>query len=291
MATVREIRARIAAIKKIQQVTSAMKMVAAARLRRAQERAEASRPYAERMHEMLQSLAPALQGFDHPLLETRETRNVGVIVLSAEKGLAGSYNANLMRETAALLGRIEAPKRLYVMGRKGVTFLKRRKHNVVHEGGMPATEVSLAEVRALASRIREDFISGTVDEVYLVYSRFINAVSQRPTVIRILPFAAPHAGEAPQIDSVAAGDILFEPDPERLLGNLLPRYVDVQVYRAMTEAVASEHGARMTSMSSASDNAAEMIRGLTLSYNRVRQAAITTELNEIVGGAEALRQG
>lgn len=288
MATVREIRGRIAAIKKIQQVTSAMKMVAAARLRRAQERAESARPYADSMVKMLQNLAPALQDYSHPLLEARETRVVGVIVLSAEKGLAGSYNANLMRETQHLLADIAAPKRLYVLGKKGISFLRRRGHNIVYAASMPASEVSMPEVRALAARVRQDFISGEVDEVHIVYSRFLSAVSQQPTHMRLLPFAAPDSSEAAD---EAISDVIIEPDADRLLGVLLPRYVDVQVYRAMTEAVASEHGARMTSMSSASDNAAEMIRGLTLTYNRVRQAAITTELNEIVGGAEALQQG
>lgn len=266
-----------------------MKMVAAARLRRAQERAESARPYAEGMREMLGSLAPALQGFQHPLLEARETRNIGVVVLSAERGLAGSYNTNLMREVVALLGRLQSPVRLYVLGRKGAAFLKRRHYNVVMEGPMPASEANMGDARAVASRIRQEFEAGEVDEVYLVYSRFVSAISQRPTVFRILPFAAPESAgaEAPE----AADDLIFEPEPAHLLATLLPRYVEVQVFQAMTEAVASEHGARMTSMSSASDNATEMIKGLTLSYNRARQAAITKELAEIVGGAEALQQG
>lgn len=285
MATVREIRARIATIKKIQQVTSAMKMVAAARLRRAQERAEAARPYAERMREMLANLAPSLQGFDHPLLETREVKNVGVVVLGAQGGLAGSYNANIMREAQALVRSLPVPARLIVRGKRAVGFLKRRNYNVVNEGMMPTNEVALGEVRALSGYVRHAFESGAVDEVYLVYSQFVSAMSQRPTVLKLLPLEAP-AGE-----TEAAHDIIFEPNPEELLNRLLPRYVDVQIYRGMTEAVASEFGARMTSMTSASDNAGEMIKGLTLSYNRARQAAITKELAEIVGGAEALQQG
>lgn len=286
MATVREIRARIATIKKIQQVTSAMKMVAAARLRRAQERAEAARPYAERMREMLANLAPSLQGFDHPLLQTREVKTVGVVVLGAQGGLAGSYNANIMREVQHLVASLPAPARLIVRGKRAVGFLKRRHYNVVNEGMMPTNEVSLGEVRGLAGYIRHEFESGAVDEVYLVYSQFVSAMSQRPVALKLLPLEAPTGeGEA------ASRDILFEPNPEELLNRLLPRYVDVQVYRGMTEAVASEFGARMTSMTSASDNAGEMIKGLTLSYNRARQAAITKELAEIVGGAEALQQG
>jgi F-type H+-transporting ATPase subunit gamma len=287
MATVREIRARIATVKKIEQVTTAMKLVAAARLRRAQERAESARPYADLMRTTVQRLAPSLQGFDHPLLQTRETRAVAVVVLSAERGLAGSYNANIMREVFGLLSTITVPVRLLVMGKKGAAFLKRRKYDVVYDAPMPATEVNMAEVRALSARVRADFEAGVLDEVYLVYSRFVSAITQRPTVLKLLPFEAPaHDPNIPQSD-----DVIFEPDALTLLARLLPRYIDVQVYRAMTEAVASEHGARMTSMTSASDNAGEMISDLTLQYNRVRQAAITKELAEIVGGAEALAKG
>jgi F-type H+-transporting ATPase subunit gamma len=287
MATVREIRARISTVKKIQQVTSAMKMVAAARLRRAQERAEAARPYAERMQEMLANLAPSLQGFDHPLLQKREVKNVGIVVLGAQGGLAGSYNANLMREVQNLVKSMSVPTHLIVRGKKAVGFLKRRHYNVVGEGMMPTNEVHLGDVRALAGRIRQDFESGEVDEVYLVYSQFLSAMSQRPSVLKLLPLEPPETEEG----AVVSKDILFEPNPEELLSRLLPRYVDVQVYRGMTEAVASEFGARMTSMTSASDNASEMIKALTLIYNRARQAAITKELAEIVGGAEALQQG
>jgi F-type H+-transporting ATPase subunit gamma len=263
-----------------------MKMVAAARLRRAQERAEAGRPYAERMRDMLANLAPSLQGFDHPLLQAREVKNIGIVVLGAQGGLAGSYNANLMREVQTLVRSLTVPTRLMVRGKKAVGFLKHRHFNVVNEGMMPTNEVNLGEVRGLAGRIRQEFESGTVDEVYLVYSRFISAMSQQPSVMKLLPLEPPA-----EAAGAASRDILFEPNPEELLNRLLPRYVDVQIYRGMTEAVASEFGARMTSMTSASDNAGEMIKDLTLHYNRARQAAITKELAEIVGGAEALQQG
>ena len=287
MATVREIRARIATVKKIEQVTTAMKLVAAARLRRAQERAEAARPYADMMQKTIQQLAPSLKGLDHPLLAERESKAAAVVVLCAERGLAGSYNANIMREVAGLVSSLPVPAHLYVIGKKGAAFLRRRKYNVVIEASMPGTEVNLGEVRALSARVRAEFEAGDVDEVYLVYSRFVSAITQRPTVLKVLPIEAP----ATEANVPVADDLIFEPDAPTLLGHLLPRYVDVQLYRAMTEAVASEHGARMTSMTSASDNAAEMISDLTLQYNRVRQAAITKELAEIVGGAEALSKG
>lgn len=284
MASIREIRARIQAVKKIEQVTTAMKMVAAARLRRAQERAEAGRPYGDMMRQMLLDLAPSLQGFEHPLLETREVRRVGVVVLAADRGLAGSYNTNLMREVSHLMGTLPVPAQLYVIGRKGASFLRKR-HNVVLDGPMPTSEVNINDVRLLAARIRSDFESGLVDEVYLVYSRFRSAMSQQPTTLKVLPIQPPEVRHG--VPGVVE-DVIFEPEPRELLNTLLPRYVDVQFYSAMAEAVASEHGARMTSMTSASDNAAEMIKDLTLSYNRARQAAITKELSEIVGGADAL---
>jgi F-type H+-transporting ATPase subunit gamma len=287
MATIREIRARIGTIKKIQQVTQAMKLVAAARLRRAQERAEQGRPYGKMMADLLHTLAPALQSYDNPLLETHEeVRNAVVIVLSAERGLAGSYNANLMRETTHFVGGLRAKGievSLAVLGKKGNAFLSRRGYKVIFSSPMPATEVPPGDVRALSSLVQNLFVTRQVDEVYLLYSRFISAISQRPTTVKLLPIERPEG-----VDSHAPADIIFQPNAVGLLDKLLPRYVDVLIHRAMAEAMASEHGARMTSMSSASDNAVEMIKDLTLSYNRARQAAITKELAEIVGGAEAL---
>jgi F-type H+-transporting ATPase subunit gamma len=239
------------------------------------------------MQAMIQQLAPSLKGFDHPLLTAREPKSAAIVILSAERGLAGSYNTNIMREVTALVASLPVPAKLLVIGKRGAGFLKRRHFNMVFEASMPANEANMAEVRTLSARIRADFESGEVDEVYLVYSQFLSAITQRPTVLKLLPFESP--GDDPNIP--ATDDVIFEPDAPSLLGRLLPRYVDVQVYRAMTEAVASEHGARMTSMTSASDNAHEMISDLTLMYNRVRQAAITKELAEIVGGAEALSNG
>ena len=286
MAGVREIRARIQTIKKIEQVTTAMKLVAAARLRRAQERAEAGRPYADTMQAILNRLAPSLLDYSHPLLQTRPVERIGVIVLSAERGLAGSYNTNLMRELQSFLRSHSAEARLRVLGKKGTTYLKRRGYNVVFEEAMPGSEISASLVRSLSAQAQAEFADGTVDEVYLAYSRFVSAMTQRPTVMRLLPM------EPPSVETglLSADDVILEPSPRTLLDRLLPRYVDAQIYRAIAEAVAGEHGARMTSMSSASDNAGEMIKDLTLSYNRARQASITTELSEIVAGADALKQ-
>jgi len=285
MATMRDIRRRIRVVKNIQQITNAMKMVAAARLRRAQDRAEAARPYADKMFFMLESLSRAAEQVEHPLLEIRPEERIAAIVIGAERGLAGSYNVSLMRAALDLLaGRDPATVQLIVFGRKAASFLRRRPYEIVMSSSLPATDLQFADVRAAAAKVREMFASRQVDAVYLAYARFINAATQRPTVVKLLPIARPGAEEG-----IAPTEYIFEPEAGVLLGRLLPRYVDTQIFRAALEAVASEHGARMTAMTAATSNAEEMIDNLTLSYNKARQAAITKELLEITAGAEALR--
>jgi F-type H+-transporting ATPase subunit gamma len=286
----RDIRRRIRVVKNIQQITNAMKMVAAARLRRAQERAEAARPYADKMFYMLESLSRAAilrqaQEVEHPLLEVRPEENIAAIVIGAERGLAGSYNASLMRAAVELLrGRDPGTVKLILFGRKAGSFLRRRPYPIVMSSSLAAANIQFADVRGAAAKVRELFASREVDAVYLVYAKFVNAAIQRPTVLKLLPIEPPGGKE-----EAVPTEYIFEPDAEDLLGRLLPKYVDTQVFRAAVEAVASEHGARMTAMTAATSNAGEMIDTLTLSYNKARQAAITKELLEIVGGAEALR--
>lgn len=285
MASMRDIRRRIRVVKNIQQITNAMKMVAAARLRRAQDRAETARPYAEKMFSMLESLSRAAKQVEHPLLEVRPEENIAVIIIGAERGLAGSYNVNLMRAAIELLkGRDLATVKLITLGRKAGAFLRRRQYPVIMSIDLPATNIQFADVRRAAEEVRKLFESKQVDAVYLVYAKFINAAMQRPTTMKLLPIAPP-GGE----DIGHATEYIFEPDASHLFGRLLPSFVDTQVFHAAVEAVASEHGARMTAMSAATTNAGEVIDNLTLSYNKARQDAITTELLEIVGGAEALR--
>ncbi|MBI2844694.1 MAG: ATP synthase F1 subunit gamma [Armatimonadetes bacterium] len=285
MASMRDIRRRIRVVKNIQQITNAMKMVAAARLRRAQDRAETARPYADKMFFMLESLSRAAQQVEHPLLEVRPEERIAVVVIGAERGLAGSYNANIMRRTTELLkGRDPEAVKLITFGRKATTFFRRRPYEIVMSSSLPATNIQFAEVRAAAAKVRELFEAREVDAVYLVYAKFINAAVQRPTALKLLPIAPPKAEE-----EAGPAEYIFEPGPDELLGRLLPKYVDTQVFRSAVEAVASEHGARMTAMTSATNNAGEVIDSLTLSYNKARQAAITKELLEIVSGAEALR--
>lgn len=289
MASLRDIRRRIGVVKNIQQITSAMKMVAAARLRRAQERAETARPYADKMLSMLESLSRAASQVEHPLLEVREEQKIAVIIIGAERGLAGSYNPNLMRAaTEFLAGRDPESIKLLLFGRKAEAFFKRKPYEIVMSSGLPAANIQFADVRGAALKVREMFSNKEVDAVYLVYAKFINAAVQRPTVLKLLPIAPPEAQTGIEAE-VQPKEFIFEPDANQLLGRLLPRYVDTQVFRAAVEAVASEHGARMTAMNSATTNAGEVIDTLTLQYNKARQATITKELLEIVGGAEALK--
>lgn len=285
MATMRDIRRRIRVVKNIQQITSAMKMVSAARLRRAQERAETARPYADKMFFMLESLSRAARQVEHPLLEVRPEQNIAVVVIGAERGLAGSYNPNLMRKAVELLkGRETGTVKFITFGRKATAFFRRRPYEIVMEHDLPAANIQFSDVRAATVKVRDMFSAGEVDAVYLVYAKFINAAVQRPTVLKLLPITPPTGDE-----ETGAAEYIFEPGPEELLGRLLPKYVDTQVFRAAVEAVASEHGARMTAMNSATNNAGEVIDNLTLQYNKARQATITKELLEIVSGAEALK--
>lgn len=292
MATPRQIRGRIRTAKNIQQITKAMKMVAAARLRRAQEAVGAARPYAEKIRAVMQSLgANGGDSVQHPLLRRSEgePQNIGIILITGDRGLCGAYNSTVIRR-AADLAKPFGPEhvKLVCIGKKGATFFKRRGFAVVAEHPVPATGISFSEAQALSRTGRELFAEGQVDVLYLIYTRFFSAITQRPETQIILPIQPPASDDA-QAAPQQAVDYLFEPDPEEILSSLLPRYVDTQVYQAITESVASEHGARMTSMSSATDNAGKMISSLTLSLNRARQATITKEIAEIVGGAEALK--
>jgi F-type H+-transporting ATPase subunit gamma len=236
------------------------------------------------MGEVMANLASSAGGIEHPLLESREERNVAFVVIGADRGLAGSYNVNVMHRAISAIGdrSLEGVK-LVLVGKKAVGFFKRRPYETVATLDVPGSEVTFNDVRRLTSQIRSMFESGEVDAVYLVYARFVTAMRQEPTVARLLPMERSVAGEA------ALSEFEFEPEAGKLLGALLPRYVDTQVYQSLVEAQASEQGARMTAMSSATKNAGEMIDTLTLAYNKARQAAITKELTEIVSGAEALR--
>lgn len=286
MPSTKDIRRRIRTVKNIEKITSAMKMVAAAKLRKAQDRAEAARPYAKKMREVMANLASSVGEIEHPLLEVREERNVAFVVIGADRGLAGSYNHNVMHKAVREIGeRDPATVKLVLIGKKAAGFFKKRPYQKVAELSPPGSQVAFADIREVTTQVRSMFESREVDAVYLVYAKFLSPMRQDPTVVRLLPMSAPTLDRVGFEDQGA--DFIFEPRAEQLLGALLPRYVDTQVYQALVESQASEHGARMTAMSAATKNAGEMIDNLTLQYNKARQAAITTEIVEIVTGAEA----
>lgn len=290
MPTPRQIRSRIRVAKNIQQITKAMKMVAAARLRRAQDAVGAARPYAQKMREVLASLsAGGSSDLTHPLLRQAvgEPSNIAIILITGDRGLCGAYNSSVIR-IATDIARPYGPEhtKFVCIGKKGAVFFRRRGFDVLKEHPVPATGLPFVDAQTLARTARELFECGDVDAVYVVYTQFVSAMTQRPKSLLVLPIEPVTSSES---SKGQPADYIFEPDPEQILGGLLPRYVDTQVFQAVVESVASEHGARMTSMSNATDNAGKMISGLTLTLNRVRQAAITKEIAEIVGGAEALK--
>jgi F-type H+-transporting ATPase subunit gamma len=262
-----------------------MKMVAAAKLRRAQEAATQARPYADKIGELLRTVAGRVGADSHPLLAPREVeQNIELVLVTSDRGLCGGYNTNLIRRAQAFLNeRSTANVRLTLVGRKGYDYFRRRSVPITdyHINLLGGPDHALAV--KLGARFANDFASGNVDAVYLLYNQFRSALSQIPTVERLLPVGTPAAELSDQTD------YLYEPDPMILLDRLLRQYIGTLIGRSFREAIASEHGARMTAMDSATSNASDMIDRLTLEMNRARQAAITKELMEIVSGAEALR--
>ncbi len=292
MATLREIRRRISGVKNTQKITKAMKMVAAAKLRRAQDAMIAARPYARAMQRMLGNLAGVVQGESHPLFVPREVRRVGVIVVTADRGLCGAFNSNVIRAADehvrsnyhALAGRGDV--RLVTVGKKGTDFFSKHvlKPMSKHVGIFSALEFQTA--RLISQQAVDWFLRGEVDRVDIIYNEFKNVAQQRIVVEQFLP--VPPLASDPAKAS-AEVQYIYEPSGAEILAELLPRHLNFQVWRALLESNAAEQGARMTAMANATENAKELIRDLTLSYNKARQAGITKELLEIVAGAEALR--
>jgi F-type H+-transporting ATPase subunit gamma len=286
MATLKVIRKRIGSIRNTQQITKAMKMVSAAKLRRAQEAAVQARPYAEKMTDLLKNLSARVSREAHPLLTVREERKIYLLLFTSDRGLCGGYNANLIRAAEAFMRREGAGKEinLFLVGRKGADYFRRRRAQIadrrVNVLATPAEELA-AEI---AEKVIESFVKGETDAVYLLYSRFRSALSQVPTLEKLLPVPVSEDTNPDQLT-----EYLYEPGVETLLASLLPAVAQVAVFRALLEATASEHGARMTAMDSATSNASKMMGSLTLQMNRARQASITRELMEIVGTAEALK--
>jgi len=287
MSSLKSIRKRISSVKSTQQITKAMKMVAAAKLRRAQEAAQQARPYADKLSALLQMVAARTGETAHPLLAERPTeRRVDLILVTGDRGLCGGYNATLIRKAEQFL--IERPGvevRITAVGNKGNQFFRKRPIGVAEAHTQLGAGPGLALALELSARVARDYTAESTDAVYLVYSRFRSALSQVPTIERLLP--VPQAAEGGGGTHLA--DYIYEPDESTLLDRLLRQYITTLIHRAFLESIASEHGARMTAMDNATVNARDMIDRLTLAMNRARQAAITTELMEIVSGAEALK--
>lgn len=279
----REIKRRLKSVRNMRQITKAMEMVAAANLRRAQVRAESARPYAEKMREVIATIAAgAKEEVQHPMLQSRPIKRTGYLIITSDRGLAGGYNANLLREANEVIHeRHKSPDEyaILVIGRKGRDFLRRRGIEIDGEiTGLPDSP-RFSDIKSIAARAVQKFADGEIDELYIWYNKFITALTQRPTESRLLPLVdvGEHSGISYE----------YEPSPEAVLEVLLPRYAETLIFAALLDAKASEFGARMNAMGNANRNATDMINSLTLEFNRARQAAITQEITEIVAGANA----
>jgi F-type H+-transporting ATPase subunit gamma len=294
MASLKDIKRRIKSVKSTQQITKAMKMVSAAKLRRAQEDIIAARPYADKMLGMISTLSANVSPEDHPLLAKVETNKVEVILIASDRGLCGGFNSSLLRTAERFIEEHpDSEISLNLMGKRAVEYFKRRAVRVAASRPVGVKRPDYAFGATVARELIDSFLKDGPGEVYLVYSVFKSALTQRPVVQKLLPITPQEVpAEAPPESKQGAeekeGAYLFEPSVDEVLETLLPKYVEVQIFRALLESAASEHGARMTAMDAASRSASEMIDSLTLRYNRARQAAITKELMEIIGGAEAL---
>jgi F-type H+-transporting ATPase subunit gamma len=294
----RDINLRIRSVTNISQVTRAMEMVSAVKMRKAQQRVTASRPYSDQLRQIMSDLATQQpdpeQLAEFPLLQKRPVRTVELIVVTPDRGLTGALNSNILRRAGRFIldetppssgggqgGESRAPVRIIAVGKKARDYFVRTRQEVVAEFIGIGENISLDAVRPIADIAIDDFATAKVDAVYVVYSRFVNTLVQRPEVMQILPVEPPPAHEG-------YSDYIFEPTPADVLNDLLPRYVEVQLYQAILEGLASEHSARMVAMRSASDNAKDIVRDLVLDRNKARQAQITREVSEIAAGANAM---
>ena len=284
MATIRDLRSRIVSVEKTQKITRAMKMVAAAKLARATRQIHAARPYAEKLQQVLGSVASGVEVDAHPLLLPRErVRTLEIVLFTSDRGLCGAYNSNLVRRALALIGeRASGVDRILLtpVGRRGGEAFRRVADVTIERRFGGLGNVTTAQAREIADYLMRRYREGESDEIVLVYSEFVSALTQAPKDERLLPL------QAEEVEDGSSYEI--EPDPVSLLGLLIPRAVEFAVYRALLENQAGEHGARMTAMESATSNTEELIDTLTLDMNKARQAAVTAELLEIVSGAEAL---
>jgi len=286
MASLRDIRKRIASVKNTQKITNAMKMVAAAKLRRAEEAVTAARPYSDKMRDVLMSLASRTDPSSHPMLEINDVEKVLLIEVTADRGLCGGFNANLNRRTEAFVKEMKGKGvqvDLLNVGRKGNDYFRRRDVDIAEKFINVMNNVTMELAGDVVEFAVEKFTEGEYQEVYLLFNRFKTAATQILTQRKLLPVSVEEE------EGARRREYLYEPSEEELLSEIIPKYVQVQVFTGLLDSVASEQGARMTAMEAATSNAEEMIHKLTLKFNRMRQESITTELMEIVGGAEALK--
>lgn len=287
MATLRDIRRRIASVKSTQQITKAMKMVAAAKLRRAQESLLRARPYANRLAEVVGHLAGKVDHSLHPFLVDREPKRICYVVLTADRGLCGSFNSNVIRHARTVIDSHTEDQEVHLIavGRRGYEHFGKRGYSLLGNYVNFFNNLEFEHALDIAGMIRQHYLERPLDRVFLVYNEFVSSVRQRLVVEQLLPIV-PVEPEGERFEA----DYLFEPSPGAILEELCPRYLNIRVWRALLESFAAEQGARMTAMETATENAADMIYQLTLYYNKVRQASITKEIAEIVGGAEALKR-
>jgi F-type H+-transporting ATPase subunit gamma len=278
----REIKRQIKSTQNTKQITRAMEMVSAANLRKAQRAAEAARPYSDKLKEVVGSIAAGSKDIKHPMLQNREVKKTGYLVITSDKGLAGGYNANVLRKVMSEIKerhQSTAEYSVFVIGRKGSNFFRKRNISILEEVTGVSDTPTFADVKSVAASAVANFENGTYDQLFLVYNEFKNAITQIPTVKKLLPME--------NVPGAATAAYEYEPSPEGVLEVLLPKYAETLIYSAVLEGKASEFGARMTAMNSATKNATKMINGYTLAYNRARQASITQEISEIVAGANA----
>jgi F-type H+-transporting ATPase subunit gamma len=292
MPSLQSLRRKIAAFKNTQKITKAMKMVAAAKLKRSQDRILAARPYALKMRGVLSNLSQRVNRSSHPLLQKREGKKVEVLVITSDRGLCGGFNGNIVRKSTEFVRQCEAQGlqvSLAIVGRKGRDYFRRRTWPIRQEWTGIFDKLTFEHAIDIGGDLTDHFVKGTFDELYIVYNEFKSAIQQRVTVEKLFPVDAAAEFGTAQAEGTTGGSYLYEPDEADLLNVFVPKHFQIQTFRILLESAAAEHGARMSAMDGATRNAGQLIKKVTLHYNKTRQTAITKELMDIVGGAEALK--
>lgn len=285
MANIRLIKRRIRGVQSTAKITRAMEMIATSKMRRAQEAGIAGRPYDQKIRQVIAALAAVSGEAPHPLLRRRPVKKIAIIHITPDRGLCGGLNANLNRKTGSFILEQESPASLVCVGQKGIDFMRRYRRDIRAEFSHLHDRPALYDVLPIAQVVIDDYTSGMVDMVYLVYARFVSTMAQTPVLEQLLPV---QPAPVPKMENV---EYIFEPTPQSVLGALLPRFVEMQVYHAVLESIASEQSARMVAMRNATENAHDLVQHLTLVYNKARQESITTELLDITGATAALQKG